>query len=209
MQPFRDIEGIAAPYLRSDVDTDALCPSRFRLKELSKYGFERALFAALRFDESGAEKPDFILNQQPYREATILVGGKNFGCGSSRETAVWALRDFGFRAVIATSFASIFETNCIRNGLLPLPLEPDAHAQFIKDTFVDGQTPRVAIDLPAGRVRSTLGTTFEFTIDPRAKQQLLSGLDSIGETLLMSADIHKFRERDRRTRPWIYSQGRA
>ncbi|WP_406164435.1 3-isopropylmalate dehydratase small subunit [Streptomyces sp. NBC_00996] len=204
MQPFRQISGVAAPLLRANIDTDALSPSRIRMKQLSKYGFEDALFANWRFDEGGAERPEFVLNQQPYRTASILVAGANFGCGSSRETAVWALRDFGFRAVIAPSFASIFETNCVRNGLLPLALPPDQHQQLVEETFAPERQPSVDIDLEACEVGAAGAGRHTFTIDERARRQLLNGLDAIGETLLLSDDIKRFRDRDRAARPWVY-----
>jgi 3-isopropylmalate/(R)-2-methylmalate dehydratase small subunit len=208
MEPFRRVSGTAAPLLRSDVDTDAICPSRYKPKQLSKYGFEDALFAAWRFDEHGTELPDFVLNQDPYRNASILVAGANFGCGSSRETAVWALRDFGIRAVIAPSFASIFETNCVRNGLLPLPLPYEAHERFVDDTFIEGAAPAATIDLEACLLTATRGTRFPFSIEPQYRDQLSTGLDSVGATLLQAPLIERFREEDREARPWVYSSRR-
>ncbi|MFF3002291.1 3-isopropylmalate dehydratase small subunit [Kitasatospora sp. NPDC057940] len=208
VQPFHTLTGIAAPLLRADIDTDAIAPSRFRPATLSKYGYEAALFAGLRFDEDGAPRPGFVLDQTPYRDAVILVTGPNFGCGSSRETAVWALRDFGIRAVIAPSFGSIFETNCLRNGLLPLSLPPAKHRQLVEAAFAPAASARLRIDLDTCRLTTATGPqptfTTGFTIDERSRQQLLNGLDPIGETLLLRETITRFRTRDRRHRPWNY-----
>ncbi|MBO1419204.1 3-isopropylmalate dehydratase small subunit [Streptomyces sp. FH025] len=204
VQPFHQVTGIAAPLLRANIDTDAIAPSRFRPASLSKYGYEAALFAGLRFDEDGAERPDFVLNQPPYRNAVALVVGPNFGCGSSRETAVWALRDFGIRAVIAPTFGSIFETNCLRNGLLPLSLPPAEHQRLADETFAPTASAHLTIDLDTCRVAAADGPQHTFTIDERSRRQLLSGLDTIGETLLLRETITRFRTRDRHRRPWNY-----
>ncbi|WP_100522944.1 3-isopropylmalate dehydratase small subunit [Mycobacteroides abscessus] len=204
MEPFTRVTGIAAPLLRANIDTDAISPSHFKPAELSKHGFRDALFLDWRRNPNGTANPDFVLNQDRYRQATILVAGPNFGCGSSRETAVWALRDGGFRAVIAPSFALIFETNCIRNGLLPLALPQDIHRQLVDETFAPSSQPRIDIDLVNCQVGAAAGPRHGFTIDPRARDQLLTGLDAIGLTLQHRTDIERFRDQDRRHRPWIY-----
>ncbi|MEE6163346.1 MULTISPECIES: 3-isopropylmalate dehydratase small subunit [unclassified Mycolicibacterium] len=204
MEPFTRVTGIAAPLLRANVDTDAISPSHFKPAELSKHGFRDALFLDWRHSTDGTAEPGFVLNQDPYRQATILVAGPNFGCGSSRETAVWALRDAGFRAVIAPSFAMIFETNCVRNGLLPLALPQDLHRQLTEETFVPHSQPRIEIDLVNCQVGAVAGPRHNFTVDPRARDQLLSGLDAIGQTLQYRTDIERFRRKDRQHRPWIY-----
>ncbi|WP_235653556.1 3-isopropylmalate dehydratase small subunit [Mycolicibacter icosiumassiliensis] len=183
---------------RANIDTDALSPSHFQPTELSKHGFKDALFMDWR------RNPEFVLNKAPYDQASILVVGPNFGCGSSRETAVWALRDAGFRAVIAPGFASIFETNCIRNGLLPLVLPPEIHQQLAAETFDTRHEPRIRIDLVAGEVGAVDGPRHPFAIDERSRNQLISGLDAIGQTLLLRNRIDDFRRRDQQQRPWIY-----
>ncbi|AGM31496.1 3-isopropylmalate dehydratase small subunit [Mycobacteroides abscessus] len=203
MEPFTRVAGIAAPLLRANIDTDAISPSHFKPAELSKHGFRDALFLDWR-RPNGTTDPDFVLNQERYRQATILMAGPNFGCGSSRETAVWALRDGGFRVVIAPSFALIFETNCIRNGLLPLALPQDIHRQLVDETFTPGSQPRIDIDLLNCQVGAAAGPHHSFRIDPRARDQLLSGLDAIGQTLKHRNDIERFRDQDRQHRPWIY-----
>ncbi|GBG38350.1 3-isopropylmalate dehydratase small subunit [Mycobacterium montefiorense] len=208
MEPFQQVTGIAAPMLRANVDTDALSPSRFKPSELAKHGsFKEALFLDWRSDEQGCPRTDFVLNQKPYDRATILVAGQNFGCGSSRESAVWALRDNGFRAVIAPSFATIFQNNCIGNGLLPLPLPAGDHQRLVAETF-GSQTsltvPRIEIDLLACEVGAVAGPRHRFTLDKRARNQLLNGLDAIGNTLQLRDQIERFRTRDYRNRPWIY-----
>ncbi|BBY21131.1 3-isopropylmalate dehydratase small subunit [Mycobacterium stomatepiae] len=210
MQPFRQVTGIAAPMLRANVDTDALSPSRFKPTELAKYGsFKEALFLDWRSDEHGRPRNDFVLNQDPYDKATILVAGENFGCGSSRESAVWALRDNGFRAVIAPSFASIFQSNCIGNGLLPLPLPADGHQQLVVETFGSQAVPFIEIDLLACEVGAVGGPRHRFHIDERSRNQLLQGLDAIGQTLQLRSQIERFRTADYRNRPWIYHRPEA
>lgn len=204
MKPFTRVTAIAAPLLRNNIDTDALSPSHFKPKELSKHGFKDALFMDWRTTSDGQPDPDFVLNQSPYDHAGVLVAGDNFGCGSSRETAVWALRDAGFRAVIALGFASIFETNCIRNGILPLSLPPEVHRQLVTEIFQSAREPRVTIDLNACQVNATDGPVHAFTIDDRARNQLLSGLDAIGQTLTLRDRIDDFRRKDQLQRPWIY-----
>lgn len=204
MKPFTRVSAIAAPLLRANIDTDALSPSHFKPKELSKHGFKDALFMDWRRASDGNPDPAFVLNQAPYDRAGILVAGPNFGCGSSRETAVWALRDAGFRAVIAPGFASIFETNCIRNGLLPLVLPPDIHQQLASDTFDSADEPRIEIDLVAGEVGAIGAPRYPFTIDERSRPQLIKGLDPIGQTLQLRESIDAFRHRDQQQRPWIY-----
>lgn len=208
MQPFRQVTGIAAPMLRANVDTDALSPSRFKPTELAKHGsFKEALFLDWRSDEHGRPRADFILNKEPYDKATILVGCANFGCGSSRESAVWALRDNGFRAVIAPSFATIFQSNCIANGLLPLPLPADDHQQLVAETFgsqTSQTVPRIEINLLSCEVGAVDGPRHRFSIDERARKQLLMGLDAIGQTLQLHDQIDRFRTHDCHNRPWIY-----
>ncbi|KZM73492.1 3-isopropylmalate dehydratase small subunit [Nocardia terpenica] len=202
--PLTVVRGIAAPLLRANIDTDAIAPSRVRMTALSKSGYAKALFANWRFDAQGREIADFVLNREPYRRACVLVAGANFGCGSSRETAVWALRQSGFRAVIAPSFGAIFEANCYRNGLLPLALSPAEHAELTTEIFDDQQVSAVEVDLERCRVGAAHGPVHHFAVDERGRRLLLEGLDTVGETLLSADLIENFRARDRLARPWIY-----
>jgi len=204
MEPFVTHSGIAAPLRRINVDTDAIIPSR-EMKRVSKEGLGEGLFANWRYRDVATreEEPDFVLNQTPFRHATILLTGANFGCGSSREHAVWALKDFGFRAIIAPGFGSIFYGNCVRNGILPVRLaESDIEAIAL---HVDAEpSQRVTIDLPAQTVTDAAGADYPFEIGAGDKEMLLEGLDPIAQTLRLDAQIRAFRERDRRERPWIY-----
>jgi 3-isopropylmalate/(R)-2-methylmalate dehydratase small subunit len=204
MEPFVTHSGIAAPLLGINIDTDAIIPSR-EMKRVSKEGLGEGLFANWRYRDVAAreEEPDFVLNREPFRHATILLAGENFGCGSSREHAVWALKDFGFRAVIAPSFGSIFYGNCVRNGILPVRLaEPDIEAIAL---HVDAEpSQRVTIDLPGQTVTDAAGADYPFDIGEGDKEMLLEGLDPIAKTMQLDEKIRAFRERDRAERPWIY-----
>jgi 3-isopropylmalate/(R)-2-methylmalate dehydratase small subunit len=206
MEPFVTHSGIAAPLLGINIDTDAIIPSR-EMKRVSKEGLGEGLFANWRYRDVAAreEEPDFVLNREPFRHATILLAGENFGCGSSREHAVWALKDFGFRAVIAPSFGSIFYGNCVRNGILPVRLpEPDIEAIAL---HVDAEpTQQVTIDLPGQTVTDAAGADYPFDIGEGDKEMLLEGLDPIAKTMQLDEKIRAFRERDRAERPWIYLQ---
>jgi len=215
MEPFVHHSGIAAPLLRINIDTDAIIPSR-EMKRVSKKGLGEGLFANWRYRDVATreEDPEFVLNREPFRHATILLAGENFGCGSSREHAVWALKDFGFRAVIAPGFGSIFYGNCVRNGILPVRLaepdleaivrlaEPDLEAIAL---HVDAEpSQQVTIDLPAQTVTDAAGADYPFDIGAGDKEMLLEGLDPIAKTMQLDEQILAFRERDRAARPWIY-----
>ena len=204
MEPFVTHSGIAAPLLHINIDTDAIIPSR-EMKRVSKEGLGEGLFANWRYRDPAAreEDPDFVLNREPFRAATILLAGENFGCGSSREHAVWALKDFGFRAVVAPSFGSIFYGNCVRNGILPVRLrEADVEAIAL---HVDAEpSQRVTIDLPEQTVTDAAGADYAFEIGDGDKTMLLEGLDPIARTMQLDEEIRAFRERDRGERPWIY-----
>jgi len=204
MEPFVKHSGIAAPLLRINIDTDAIIPSR-EMKRVSREGLGEGLFANWRYRDVAAreEDRDFVLNREPFRHATILLAGDNFGCGSSREHAVWALKDFGFRAVIAPGFGSIFYGNCVRNGILPVRLaEPDIEAIAL---HVDAEpSQQVSIDLPAQTVTDAAGADYPFDIGAGDKEMLLEGLDPIAKTRKLDEEILAFRERDRAERPWIY-----
>ena len=205
METFTIHRGVAAPLMRINVDTDAIIPSR-EMKFVSKSGLGQGLFAGWRYlSTDGREpNPDFVLNQPAYAGASVLLSGTNFGCGSSREHAVWGLKEFGIRVLIAPSFGSIFRTNCIRNGLLPITLPEPAIASLERAVAPDPQQYLVTIDLVARKVFSPGGMEFEFAIDPLERQMLLDGLDPIALTLKQEADIVAFQARDRVRRPWIY-----
>jgi len=199
MRAFTTLDGIAAPLIRPNVDTDAIIPSR-EMKGVSKSGLADGLFAGWRYlnERERIPDPDFVLNQPAYASASILLGGENFGCGSSREHAVWALAEYGFRALLAPSFAPIFENNCFRNGVLAARVS----AEFVAHIAASGGA--VSIDLPAQAVRAHDGTMTTFDINQEAKEMLVRGLDAIALTLTLSDTIAAFRDRDRGLRPWAY-----
>ncbi len=191
MTPFIRQRGVVAPLERNNVDTDQIIPKQF-LKRIERTGFGQFLFFDWRFSEDGTPKPDFILNQPQYRSATILVAGENFGCGSSREHAPWALEDFGFRVIIAPSFADIFYNNCFQNGLLPVTL-PASDVARIFD-LARNETPlSLEVDLEKQTISSETGEfQTSFSIDPERRRKLMQGLDAIGETLLLTDAIASF-----------------
>jgi 3-isopropylmalate/(R)-2-methylmalate dehydratase small subunit len=195
MQPFTVLTGTAAPLLRANVDTDLIIPKQY-LKTLVRTGLGRHLFAEIRYDDTGAELPDFVLNRPAYRQASILLGGPNFGCGSSREHAPWALLDFGIRCVIAPSYADIFYNNCFSNGILPLVLPLEA----IEAIAAAGNP--VTVDLPAQTV-SAGGVTHRFDIEPARKTTLIEGLDEIGKSLASLSAIEAFEAKRGRETPWL------
>ncbi|OBB99222.1 3-isopropylmalate dehydratase small subunit [Mycobacterium sp. 852002-40037_SCH5390672] len=201
----RHVAGAVAPLLRDNIDTDVIAPSRLHVAGLGKTGYESILFGNWRYDENGCERPDFILNQTAYRTATILIVGANFGCGSSRESAVWALRGFGIKAIIAPSFGSIFAANCYRNTILPLALPPDEHARLVAELHIDAaEPPQAEIDLEHNRVRAAGGPWRSFPIDARPRQLLLDGLDDIDDNLRHRKDIDAYRTHDQHLHPWLY-----
>ena len=199
MTPFTHLDGRAAPLPIANLDTDQIIPKQF-LKTVDREGLGKGLFYDLRFDEQGREKPDFVLNRDAYKGANLLVAGDNFGCGSSREHAPWALLDFGVRCVIAPSFADIFYNNCFQNGLLPIAL-PEDQVKALMDE-AKGGNHIVSVDLEAQSVVSPSGARFSFEIDPGRKEKLLKGLDAVGETLQHAAEIDAFEARRQMTRPW-------
>ncbi|MEM1110987.1 MAG: 3-isopropylmalate dehydratase small subunit [Pseudomonadota bacterium] len=205
MEPFQVHQGVAAPMLLNNIDTDAIIPSR-EMKRVSKKGLGEGLFAGWRYTLPGGREPnpDFVLNQSAYVGASILLGGANFGCGSSREHAAWALKEFGIRALIAPSFGSIFYSNCIRNGILPVVLTPAAIDQLSQAIEAGPQCAQLRIDLPRQRVATPNGSQYDFEIDAGHKRMLLEGLDGIALTLEHATDIDAFEAADRRSRPWIY-----
>jgi 3-isopropylmalate/(R)-2-methylmalate dehydratase small subunit len=201
MDKFETITGVAAPLPLINVDTDMIIPKQF-LKTIKRSGLGVNLFDEMRYDDDGAERPDFVLNRPAYRDARILVAGENFGCGSSREHAPWALLDFGIRAVIAPSFADIFHENCFKNGILPIVLPPEQVDAVMADAE-KGANARITVDLEAQEVRLTDGTAFPFAVDPFRKHCLLEGLDEIGLTEAKAAAIDGFEAGAAQSRPWV------
>jgi 3-isopropylmalate/(R)-2-methylmalate dehydratase small subunit len=205
MQPFRTLTAPAAPLLRDHVDTDAIIPSR-EIQSVTKYGLGIGLFAGWRYRSAAGREPnpDFVLNQARYSGARILVTGENFGCGSSREQAVWALLDQGFRAIIAPSFAPIFHDNCINNGVLALCL-PRAVVAALADALVTTRgEPLLTIDLERQELHAPDATLIPFHVDADLRLRLLEGLDAIDISLRKLTGLDAFYERDRRQRPWVY-----
>jgi len=210
MRRFDVLTAVAAPLLRANVDTDAIIPSR-EMRSVSKTGLAEGLFAGWRYAGIGSREPDpsFVLNRPEYAGAGILLSGENFGCGSSREHAVWALLEFGIRAVIAPSFAPIFRGNCVRNGLLAVALESRAIARLADVIEPDPEHRPLTVDLVRQRVSAPDGTEFRFDVEPEAREILLEGLDAIELTLKQRSTIESFLERDRIRRPWIYRTRRS
>lgn len=209
MEKFTRLTAIAAPLLRINVDTDAIIPSR-EMKRVSKTGLAEGLFAGWRYQSPGsrAENPDFILNREPWRKAQILLSGINFGCGSSREHAVWALHEWGIRAILAPSFGSIFQGNCVRNGIVPVVIDNTVIEGLAQKIEADPQGFRLTVDLENCRVSTSQGESWPFTIPDADREMLLEGLDSIAVTLKRDAAILAYRDRDRVRRPWIYLPAR-
>jgi 3-isopropylmalate/(R)-2-methylmalate dehydratase small subunit len=199
MQPFTTLTGVAAPLRIVNVDTDMIIPKQY-LKTIKRTGLGEGLFAEMRYREDGSENPDFVLNKPAYRKAQILVAGDNFGCGSSREHAPWALNDFGIRCVIATSFADIFYNNCFKNGILPITVSPEDLEKLFDDAE-RGANATLTIDLDAQEIRGPDGGRVTFDLDPFRKHCLLNGLDDIGLTLNKAAAIDAY-ERKLAARPW-------
>ena len=200
MEKFTKVTGIAAPMPLLNIDTDMIIPKQF-LKTIARTGLGANLFDEMRFTLDGAEIPDFVLNQPAYRAAEILVAGDNFGCGSSREHAPWALLDFGIRCVISTSFADIFYNNCFKNGILPLVL-PAAAVAVLMDDARKGANARMTVDLESQTVTASDGQSFAFEIDPFRKHCLLNGLDDIGLTMEKAAAIDAYETKASTLRPW-------
>jgi 3-isopropylmalate/(R)-2-methylmalate dehydratase small subunit len=203
MQAFTKLTGIAAPLPKANVDTDQIIPARF-LKSISRLGFGKNLFANFRFKEDGSENPDFVLNQEPYRRAEVLIAFENFGCGSSREHAPWALLDFGIRCVIAPDFADIFHNNCFKNGVLPVRLPREICEKLMEDAKMGGNA-RISVDLERQVVVRPNGEEIPFQIDPLRRHLMLNGLDDIGQTMQHAPAIDGFEARQRAAQPWLYA----
>ena len=201
MDSFTTLTGIAAPMPQINVDTDMIIPKQF-LKTIKRSGLGVNLFDEMRYDDNGNEIPDFVLNKPAYRNAQILVAGDNFGCGSSREHAPWALLDFGIRCVIAPSFADIFYNNCFKNGILPIALPQEQVDLLMKDAD-KGSNARIEVDLEAQTITSSDGDVFTFQVDAFKKHCLMNGLDDIGLTMEKAASIDSFESAAAQARPWV------
>jgi 3-isopropylmalate/(R)-2-methylmalate dehydratase small subunit len=200
MEKFTELTGVAAPLPMINVDTDMIIPKQF-LKTIKRTGLGANLFHEMRFDAEGRENPDFVLNKPAYRGAEVLIAGANFGCGSSREHAPWALMDFGIRCVIAPSFADIFFNNAAKNGILLITL-PQAEIDKLMDDASRGANARLTVDLPNQEIRRPDGEVIKFDIDPFKKKCLIEGLDDIGLTLNKKAAIDSYEQRAQLSRPW-------
>ena len=202
MEKFRKVTGIAAPMDMINIDTDKIIP-KLHLRTIKRTGLGKFLFEELRYTPDGKENPDFILNKQPYRNAKIIIGGDNFGCGSSREHAPWALMDFGIRCVISTSFADIFYNNCFKNGILPIRVSKDELDALMADAS-DPENPELTIDLEEMLIRRPNGAAISFKLEEFRRDCLLDGLDDIGITMKKEKSIGTFEEKQRLNQPWLY-----
>ena len=200
MEKFTTLTGVAAPMPMINIDTDAIIPKQF-LKTIKRTGLGKHLFHELRYDDGGNETPDFVLNKPAYRKAQILVAGENFGCGSSREHAPWALLDFGIRCVISTSFADIFYNNCFQNGILPIKVSPEDLEKLMDDAN-RGANATISVDLEKQEIRGPDGGVVRFDIDPFRKRCLIEGLDNIGLTLKEEKAIGAYEAKAQAERPW-------
>ena len=201
MQKFETLTGVAAPLNIVNIDTDMIIPKQF-LKTIKRTGLGKSLFFEMRYTQDGQEIGDFVLNRPAYRKAEILVAGDNFGCGSSREHAPWALLDFGIRCVISTSFADIFYNNCFKNGILPIRVSAEELKKLMDDAE-RGANATLTIDLPKQEIRGPDGGVIRFEIDPFRKHCLLNGLDDIGLTLEKAASIDAFEKKQVSAQPWL------
>jgi 3-isopropylmalate/(R)-2-methylmalate dehydratase small subunit len=200
MEKFTKLTGVAAPLPIVNVDTDMIIPKDY-LKTIKRTGLGTGLFAEMRYNEDGSENPDFVLNKPAYRNAQILVAGDNFGCGSSREHAPWALLDYGIRCVISTSFADIFYNNCFKNGILPVVVSPEDLEKLMDDAS-RGANATISIDLETKEIRGPDGGVITFEVDEFKRHCLLNGLDDIGLTMAKAPAIDRYEERLQASRPW-------
>lgn len=201
MEKFDKLDGVAAPLHQINVDTDMIIPKQY-LKTILRTGLGVALFSEMRYNDDGSEKPDFVLNKPAYRDAKILIAGENFGCGSSREHAPWAIMDFGIRCVIAPSFADIFHNNCFKNGILPIAL-PQEQVDKLMEDAERGANATLSIDLEAQTITGPDGGTIKFEVDAFKKHCLLNGLDDIGLTMEKADSIDTFEAKRRSATPWL------
>ena len=201
MEKFEKFSGIAAPIPLVNIDTDMIIPKQF-LKTIKRSGLGVNAFAEMRYKSDGSEVEDFVLNKEAYRDSSILVAGDNFGCGSSREHAPWALSDFGIKVVVSTSFADIFFNNCFKNGMLPIILPAD-QVEILMNDSEKGSNARIEVDLEAQTITSSDGKVFSFEVDPFKKHCLLNGLDDIGLTMEKSSSIDAFEKKLEIEQPWL------
>jgi len=201
MDKFTVLEGVAAPLKMINVDTDKVIPKQY-LKTIKRTGLGKGLFAEMRYNADGSDNPDFVLNKPAYKNAKIIVAGDNFGCGSSREHAPWALLDYGIRCVISTSFADIFYNNCFKNGMLPIKVSP-ADLEKLFDDAERGANATLSIDLAKQEIRGPDGGVVRFDIDPFRKHCLLNGLDDIGLTMVKAEKIAGHEDKAKAARPWM------
>ncbi len=203
MQKFTTLTGVAAPMPMPNIDTDKIIPAE-HLKTIKRTGLGKVLFERMRFTDDGKERPDFVLNKPAYRNAKIIVAGDNFGCGSSREHAPWALLDFGITCVISTSFADIFYNNCFKNGVLPIKL-PKEDVEKLLDDASRGANAVITVDLEKQEIHGPDGGCIKFDIDPFRKYCLLNGLDDVGLTLQKKPKIDGFEGQQKAAQPWLYA----
>jgi len=203
-KPFNKLTAIAAPIMRSNIDTDVIIRIERLVGNSVRGSLGKWAFGSLRYLPEGAENPDFILNREPYRAAEILVTGPNFGCGSSREGAVWSLQEMGIRAIIGSGFGDIFFANCFQNGILPVVVDKAVVDSLAADIAATQGAGRVSIDLEAQTIVSPSGKQHKFEIDPRRREGLLQGLDEVALTLQRDDEIRSFQAADRAARPWIH-----
>ncbi len=201
MEKFENVSGVAAPMPLINIDTDMIIPKQF-LKTIKRSGLGVNLFDEMRYDDNGNEIEDFVLNQPAYREAEIIVAGDNFGCGSSREHAPWALKDFGIKVIISTSFADIFYNNSFKNGILPIVL-PQEQVEVLMEDAQKGSNARITVDLENQTVSATDGTEFKFEVDAFKKECLMDGLDDIGLTMQKVKAIDMFEAEYGKNMPWV------
>ena len=201
MEKFTNVSGVAAPMPLVNIDTDMIIPKQF-LKTIKRSGLGVNLFDEMRYNQDGSEISEFVLNQAAYRNAEIIIAGENFGCGSSREHAPWALKDFGISVVISESFADIFYSNCFKNGILPIKLSKEA-IDILMDDASKGENARISVDLEEQTVSATDGTIFKFEVDAFKKHCLLNGLDDIGLTYQKIESVDKFEEKQAKIAPWL------
>tara|TARA_B100000963_G_scaffold54380_1_gene42594 strand:- start:36 stop:641 length:606 start_codon:yes stop_codon:yes gene_type:complete len=201
MEKFKTFKGIAAPFNILNVDTDKIIPKQF-LTTIKRTGLGKHVFDEMRYQKDGSDNPNFILNKKPYDKSNILIAGDNFGCGSSREHAPWALKDFGIKCIVSTSFADIFYNNSFKNGLLPIMVTKDERDALLEDAK-DVENPEIEIDLKNQEIRRPNGAKIKFNIDPFRKKCLLEGLDDIGLTELHENKIKTFEESRSNKHPWL------
>jgi len=204
MEKFTTLNAVAAPILRENIDTDIVIPISRMVGNSARGHLGNWGFSALRYQPDGAENPAFILNREPYRGAQILLTGVNFGCGSSREAAVWTLQEMGIRCVIGSSFGDIFFNNCFQNGLLPVVLDRETVESLAREVEASQGAGRISVDLAQMEVTSPSGKRYAFAVEPARRGALLEGLDEIGMTLRRAPEIEAFQARDRDERPWVH-----